>query len=744
LTVSPEDVNKAERIEVLRSEESIAETQLRILRNVKTKWDYFAEINTLSLLPFKIEAIKDAISNAKRIRGIGLRFITEITKDNIPYCKEIIGTVELRHLAGVKGNFGISDNEYISVSTIRNLSESEPPATTRAGTTIPHAVYSNIKEDIQQHRYIFEVLWNRAIPAKQIIREIEEGTVRYETRIIDGSQEIIKELSRLFTSSKELDTCLTPGGMQYSYNHFFEIEKKLLHKQQFGEYNGIRYITNIERDNASLAKVFLDAGIRVRHVKNLPPMSFGVSDMEIAATIEKMEDGKPIQSLLLSSEPAYVNHFKTIFEELWKNGIDVEDRIKDIEAGADLADIEVIRRSPRARVLYLSLVKSAAREVLLVFPTIGAFIRQEKMGVLQSCEEIAKQHNVHVRILMPTDKSTVQTVQHLRQNYPKFIDIRYIEEAIGTKATILVVDRDHSLVMELRDDSKQTFDEAIGLSTYSNSKAGVLSYVAIFEKLWQQTELYHKVKETNEQLASANKRLEIHQKMQQEFISVAAHELRTPIQPILSMVGIVRSRKGLINNEELDDSLGLICRNAERLKRLAEDILDVTRIESQSLTFTKERLNLNEVIFDAIQNNVWNQIDRDNKVKIIFEPKYEDSNIIYVEAERNRLNQVIVNLISNAIKFTKDGIIVINICQSKDGNHAIVTVKDTGTGIDPEILPRLFDKFASRSFQGTGLGLFISRSIIERHGGKIWAENNPNGIGATFEFSLPLTPHISK
>ena len=90
-------------------------------------------------------------------------------------------------------------------------------------------------------------------------------------------------------------------------------------------------------------------------------------------------------------------------------------------------------------------------------------------------------------ILMPTDKSTVQTVQHLIQNYPKFIDIRYIEEAIGTKATILVVDGYHSLVMRMRDDSKQTFDEAIGLSTYSNSKAGVLSYVAIFEKLWQQT-----------------------------------------------------------------------------------------------------------------------------------------------------------------------------------------------------------------------------------------------------------------
>jgi signal transduction histidine kinase len=570
-------------------------------------------------------------------------------------------------------------------------------------------------------------------PARQIIKEMEEGTVHYQTRIIEDCEEIIKELGRLSANSNELDTCLTSGGMQYSYNHFFEIQKKLLQKQKEGEHNGIRCISNIERDNVSLAKIFLGAGIRVRHVKNLPPMSFGVSDKEIAVTIEKMEGGKKVQSLLLSSEQAYVDHFKTIFDELWKNGIDLEYRIKDIEAGADLADIEVIHTSPRARVLYLSLVKSTEKEVLLLFPTVGAFIRQQRMGVIQACEEAAKQHNARIRILVPADELIEQTVQNLRQNYLDYISIRYIVKAMETKSTILVVDRKYSLVMELRDDTKQTFDEAIGLSTYSNSKAGVLSYVTIFENLWKQSELY-------EQLMKAHEQLKMHDKMQQEFINVAAHELRTPIQPILGMIGLIRSKGGLMSNEELDNSLGLIGRNAERLKRLAENILDVARIESQSLILNKERLNLKEVISDAIQNDNRNQIYYyHNTVPVIFEPKYENNDGIYVEAEKERLIQIIENLICNAIKFTKDGTIVVSLYKSTVSNQAIISVKDTGVGIDQEILPRLFDKFASKSFQGTGLGLFISKSIIEAHGGKIWAENNPDGLGATFGFSLPIT-----
>jgi signal transduction histidine kinase len=351
---------------------------------------------------------------------------------------------------------------------------------------------------------------------------------------------------------------------------------------------------------------------------------------------------------------------------------------------------------------------------------------------------------------MPAHKSTEQTVQKLKeQQLPdQNIHVRYIEQMSETKATILVVDRKDSLVMELRDDSKTTFVEAIGLSTYSNSKAGVLSYVAIFENLWKQAELYHQLKKSNEQLISANEQLKINDKMQREFINVAAHELRTPVQPILGLSDVLLSKKGDI--EQYKELLDAIKRNAKRLQRLTEDILDITKIESQSLQLTKQRINLNEVILGVIAEHA-SQIEKKvSNIKISFISKDDDT---FVEADRSRLYQVFDNILGNAIKFTKEGNITIAIQRDEEGggrggdhnnnnnddHQVIVSIKDTGTGIDPEIFPRLFTKFATKSVTGTGLGLFLSKTIVEAHGGRIWAENNADRKGATFYFSLPLS-----
>ncbi|HXP52246.1 MAG TPA: HAMP domain-containing sensor histidine kinase, partial [Bacteroidia bacterium] len=355
-------------------------------------------------------------------------------------------------------------------------------------------------------------------------------------------------------------------------------------------------------------------------------------------------------------------HFLSIFEELRKNGIYAVDRLKDIEAGADLADIEVIQSSSRARELYLELVKNAKKEILFVFPSSTALIRQEKMGAVPLAIEAVKKRAAKVRILVPYSKEVEDRIMLMKAElglvgrpiYNDGIDVRYTEQTSGTMATILVVDRKVSLVMELRDDSTRTFDEAIGLSTYSNSKAGVLSYVAIFENLWVLTELYKQVKEANE-------RLMLHDKMQQEFINVAAHELRTPIQPILTTVGLLHSRKGHVSNQQMDDSLEMIHRNAQRLKRLAEDILDVTKIETQSLILNKERLNLNDVVISAIKD-VKNQIQDSwgGGAQILYE---SNDDTIFIEADRYRVSQLVTNLLSNALKFVKrhDGLVSINI-----------------------------------------------------------------------------------
>jgi signal transduction histidine kinase len=241
------------------------------------------------------------------------------------------------------------------------------------------------------------------------------------------------------------------------------------------------------------------------------------------------------------------------------------------------------------------------------------------------------------------------------------------------------------------------------------------------------------VKKANEQLEAANEQLKVYNKMQRDFINVAAHELRTPIQPILGLTDALRSK---IKDTEKQEILDVIFRNARRLLRLTEDILDVTRIESHILELQKERFNLKDILSNLIQD-YRSQIERKNNneqdLKIVYESK---DDTIFVHADKARIIQVISNLINNSLKFTKSGEISVT-SEKKDG-HVIVSVKDTGIGIDPEIMPKLFFKFASKSYQGTRLGLFICKSIIEAHGGKIWAENNSDRKGATFAFSLPL------
>jgi signal transduction histidine kinase len=228
-------------------------------------------------------------------------------------------------------------------------------------------------------------------------------------------------------------------------------------------------------------------------------------------------------------------------------------------------------------------------------------------------------------------------------------------------------------------------------------------------------------------------------------------ELRTPIQPILGLSEIVLSNTKDNNNIQQAKLLEIISRNAKRLHRLTEDMLDVTKIESQSLNLNKEQFNLNDVITNAIDDIVTNRLssspssktnDNNSAIKIWYKPQD-----VFVYADKGRISQVISNLLDNAVKFTKDkeGTITIMV-EKKEKEHqknqqqVIVSIKDTGTGIDPQIMPRLFTKFATTKSQigGTGLGLFICKGIIEAHGGKIWAENNPDGKGATFGFSLPI------
>jgi signal transduction histidine kinase len=232
------------------------------------------------------------------------------------------------------------------------------------------------------------------------------------------------------------------------------------------------------------------------------------------------------------------------------------------------------------------------------------------------------------------------------------------------------------------------------------------------------------LEQANLSLRGAIEQLKDHDKMQREFINVAAHELRTPTQAIIGYSDLFYLRPD--NREE---SIKAIARNAERLESLTRDILDVTRIEGHKLDLNKEKFDISEVVASAI-DDATRRVDESN-----FKFEYTPRKIV-VEGDRMRISQVVSNLLSNAVKFTKKGAVYIS-ADNEDG-HVVVSVRDTGPGIDPEIMPKLFTKFTSKSQTGTGLGLFISKSIIEAHGGRIWAENNKEKKGATITFRLPL------
>jgi two-component system, OmpR family, sensor histidine kinase VicK len=544
--------------------------------------------------------------------------------------------------------------------------------------------------------------------------------IHHETKIVENPEEIIREIYSLTASSNLLDTCLTSGGMQYSHKYFFDIKKKLLDKQRRGEHKGLRYITNINNENVKLAKLYLDSGIQIKHLNNTPPLSFGVSDKQIAVTIEKMEEGNVIQSLLISNDPQYLKHFSTLFQELWKSGVDARERIKEIEEGIEPTLIEIIKSPQDAVTLSNDLVKTARYEILRIYPSINQFRRQVRIGVLHLFRD-ALTHGISVRILVPGDEEQIKEIMNEVQLALPQLEIRSLDKSLQTQMGILVVDRKQSVIIELKDDTNDTYYDAVGLATYSNSKPIAVSYASIFETLWKLEELYEQLK--------------TYSVMQKEFINIAAHELRTPIQPILGLSQVLLFDQG--NNDHSKELIKVINRNAERLQRLVEDILDVTKIESQTLHLRKEKFSLNNLICSVVSEHK-SQIERKQSNKRIIITAEDDVNIV---GDEGRLSQVLSNLLSNAVKFTEEGSVITISQQKREPDKVvIVSVIDTGTGIDPSIFPRLFTKFASRSKSGgTGLGLYISKSIIDAHGGMMWGENNPNGNGATFTFSLPLT-----
>jgi two-component system, OmpR family, sensor histidine kinase VicK len=499
----------------------------------------------------------------------------------------------------------------------------------------------------------------------------------------------------------------------------------------------LHYVTEITKDNISYCKQLMDMVDELRHLDGIKG-NFYVSESGYLAPATAHEVGKSASQVIYSNVTEIIEHQRYVFDSFWNKAIQAGDRIREIEEGIDLAKTEVIQSPQKIMDTFLDMIKLAKHEILLILPTINAFLREERIGTFELLKSSILERNVIVRIITPINDQIEALLRNVSVILAKVLPpelqgkdkkrqgglqvqrsaIQFKEAAVTT-VTILVIDRKVSLAIEKTDDTKPDFMEAVGLATYSNSEPTVVSYVSIFEALWKQAELVNQ--------------LEVHDKLQREFINIASHEMKTPTQAILGYSELLETDPK--NNAEIIASLK---RNANRLQRLTNDILEVSRIESQTLRLNKEKVNINEKIREII-DDVRNQIQNPNDLQVNF---LEAKHPIHLEADKTRLYQVIANLLTNAIKFTNEGTITVSADVNDNNNELIVTVRDSGEGIHSDIIPRLFTKFATKSNAGTGLGLYISKNIIEAHGGRIWAENNQDGKGANFTFTLPLSPTL--
>lgn len=553
-----------------------------------------------------------------------------------------------------------------------------------------------------------------------------------KTRILRGSKNTTNAIIRLISQSKtRIDVCCSYKVQSLAISEKFFRKAIVDAKKEGLEF---RIIMKITKDNISYCRNLMKM-VELRHLDGLKG-NFLLNEKECVYTTPILKERKIIPRLLYTNINEFLEQQHNFFDTFWNNSISAQERIRQIEGEIQPHHIDIIRNGKRAEFLFVSEVRSARSEVLILVDSINFLRYLAEIGLVDSIIQ-AKNNNANVIILYSEgngggagvnfDKAQLKTISDLKE----YAQIRRIS---GIQGKILIID--NSKVLAINEEVDGTFDNN-AFAVYSDNQTLVNNFGALLDALSNEAEILDSIivakdnlANLNKQLTETNEQLKLRDKSQQEFINIAAHELRTPIMPILGYAELLSEEIGRDKQEYIEK----IINNANRLQRFAESILDISKIESKTLNLKKEKLNLNHLILTVIDDLTLMKSKKD-LVKLRYQPREE----IIVEADRNRLSQVISNLLINAYNFTKEGFILIT-AEKSDDNLATVRIEDNGSGIDAEIMPRLFSKFATNSSSGTGLGLFISKSIIEAHGGNIWAENNAshNKKGAVFAFSIPL------
>lgn len=586
-----------------------------------------------------------------------------------------------------------------------------------------------------------------------------------ETKIIFGRDEINNLFVKSVGETADSWNITSPGEFVPLFYYMTDLRKA--YKEALERGIKLRAIIKVTQDNIFYVKDGSQYFSEVRHMDGIVG-TFVVSDKHYLGTSTVLYDeGKvsgeegmnkteyPTQQCIFSTSRELIHQQQKYFDILWDQAIPAVEKIKEMEK-IENTQLNVMDNPLKVQIMLTNLLRSTTKEVWLLFSSCTIFEYTQRLfnvlTILQSFQE-----KIGVRILILTNntdplkhsertKINVTTKEGEAPLVKSSIEIRNIENAglttfeVQTNTMTAICDRDKSLTIKFNQDkdysSVETFSQLIESGVYTTGKEPVMPSILSFERLWYQTKLIQNVEE------SVN--------LQKEFVNLAAHELRNPIQPILGLSELVYDK---ITDEGQKKMLNIIIKNARKLMHLTDDILDLTRIEEKILVLNREKIDLYPYLLNLTKECQTLLHDKNNHIELEFKHNNKllldlknvvkdeliegyDKKHFEVSADQFRLSRILYNLIDNANKFTDSGIIkvLVEICE----NEVKFSVINSGKAIDEEILPKLFNKYATKSFQGTGLGLYLCKNIVEAHGGKIWAENHKDPDGVTFAFTIPI------
>jgi signal transduction histidine kinase len=569
--------------------------------------------------------------------------------------------------------------------------------------------------------------------------DYRDDDVTEKTEVIYGAENVLNRAIQGIPLAKEtIDLCGEEDGPSAIVANE-PILKKYIEASKRGV--RIRQITEITNTNILDCKKLMGC-MEQRHLYGLYGY-FVIVDGKQFHSHAYGQEAKSFPHMVTSTVKVFVQQQQYFFNTLWEKAIPAEQRIKEIEEGRAPEKLEIIQDTQKSIGRAFDIMNKTQKELLVLFATPRTFTFALRGEAADIYRKLSK-NGVDIKLLVPRggadqfEEENNEQIAKVREEISSSINLRFSDVDLNTRITIMISDRNEFMSWELKDDTLNDPYLAGGIATYSNIKALASSYATIFDNLW-------KITEFAENLRIANIKLEGNEKAMKEFINIAAHELRTPIQPILGLSEMLPDARN--DPQQHGKFVEIIVRNAHKLENLAEDILDVTRIESGRLQLSMEMIDLYELV-DSVVHDFQKFLPADGKVIMNYqklndgrndEEDYRVSHLAIV-GDPARIAQVLSNLLRNALKFTNEGTISVRVGKNDSPcySEAIVYISDSGQGIDPEVMYKLFEKFVSKSVKGTGLGLFISKSIVEAHGGKIWGENNKDGNGATFTFTLPL------